>query len=134
MSQQQITKTKSNRKSKQLSEFVILEDDEEYEAPECFGKHCSNTNNLNLGKCWNRYKQCVTDELICEECWEQNTKIECVACCESFTYDKVKLKPEIWPWGSCLDGPYSNFFCQGCIKDITEGVESGRYGGPDDYS
>jgi len=116
------------KKPKPLIEFIIIGDDEEYEeeeAPECSGKHCSNTNNLNIGKCWNRYTKSVTDELVCAECWEQDTKIKCVGCWETFTYDKVKLKPQYWPWGSCREN--QNFYCQGCIKDITEGVENGRY-------
>ena len=102
-----------------------VEEEDEEEAPECFGKNCSNTNNLIVGKCWNRRTQSVTEELFCVECREQDTKIKCVACCNIFNYDQVTLKPEQFPWGSCPDGSYYNFFCGYCVKDITKGVEIG---------
>ena len=93
-------------------------DDDDEDEDECFGKHCCNTENLKLGKCWSRIKQATTEELICEECWEQETKQKCVACCETYTHDQLKLMPEQYPWGSCSDGAYYNFFCVDCIKDI----------------
>jgi len=103
-------------------EEVAAEDEEE---PECYGKNCSNTNNLIVGICWNRRTQSVTEELFCDECREQDTKIKCKCCCNIFNYDQVTLKPEQFPWGSCPDGPYYNFFCRFCVKDITKGVEIG---------
>ncbi len=113
--------SKQNKKKPKV-ELVIIEDEEEQEEiAECFGKHCSNTNNLIIGSCWNRYEQKVTDELICNECWEQNTKIKCVACSETHTYDKVKLMPNCFPWSFCGNG--YNFYCFDCIKDIKERVE-----------
>jgi len=97
---------------------LVYSDEDDEDEDECFSKHCCNTENLKLGKCWSRTKQATTEELICEECWEQETKQKCVACCETYTHDQLKLMPEQYPWGSCSDGAYYNFFCVDCIKDI----------------
>lgn len=93
--------------------------------PECYHKHCSETHNLKRGRTWNGMKQAVTEEFLCEECWEQDTTIKCVGCRDTYTYDQVEKKPQTFPWGSCWEN--DNFYCQGCIKDIKEGIESGRY-------
>ena len=107
----------------EMKALVQKVEEEDEEVPECFGKHCSNTNNLTIGKCWNRRTQSISDELICPECWEQETNTDCNACKEIFTYDQVKSMPDRWPFLNLL---VPNIYCQGCVKDIKERVKRGE--------
>ena len=99
-----------------FSECEEEEEEEEY----CIGKHCSNTDDLKKGKCWNRFAQAVTVELICNECWSEETYKKCNGgCAEIKLWTELKIMPDHFPWGKD-ETDYNRAHCEECIKFIKQ--------------
>lgn len=107
---------KTNPKNKCLCKH----DEEEEDLPTCCGKYCEETKGLKLGMGWYRHHSSVcdmiTEQLFCENCFDEFTGHECKGCSEYYPYSQMTYK-EGGAFGEALYC-YDQFFCKSCVDDI----------------
>jgi hypothetical protein len=78
--------------------------------------------------CFNRwYKNktdMITEQLVCEKCFDDLTTTHCGACCEKYNYTELDHKT------GCGFG--DDFFCKSCVVSINSIINSIDYD-PDEY-
>lgn len=103
---------------------IEIEEDEDEDVEECYGKHCDMTSNdtpLKLEIGWNKY-HCFGEErfapnLFCADCEKEYCYCKCVACSETYKLTDMEYRCE----GLFTDdGVYGEkcMFCKNCINDI----------------
>jgi hypothetical protein len=98
--------------------------DDEEDKPECFGKHCAETDSLKKYQCFNRYyindADMIQEKLLCDHCaaLDGNVHKKCRGCSNSYPYAQLQLH----------GGPgfvkrfpgEKEWFCNPCIEWINE--------------
>ena len=96
------------------------------EEPECYGKHCSETEGLKLCIGWNR-NYCLdnkrfTENLFCDYCEKTNCYTDCVWCGENYKLTDMEFRRG---GGFAHNDAYGNacMFCKECVAIIEKRLE-----------
>ena len=94
--------------------------------PECYGKHCSETEGLKLCIGWNR-NYCLdnkrfTENLFCDYCEKTNCYTDCVWCGENYKLTDMEFRRG---GGFAHKDAYGNacMFCKECVAIIEKRLE-----------
>ena len=100
--------------------------EEEEEEPECYGKHCSETEGLKLCIGWNR-NYCLdnkrfTENLFCDYCEKTNCYTKCVWCSETYKVTDMEYR---CGGGFAHKDAYGEacMFCKECVAIIEQRLE-----------
>ena len=98
----------------------------ECDKPECYGKHCSETEGLKLCIGWNR-NYCLdnkrfTENLFCDYCEKTNCYTDCVWCGENYKLTDMEFR---CGGGFAHKDAYGNacMFCKECVAIIEKRLE-----------
>jgi hypothetical protein len=101
---------------------LLIEEEEEEEEPQCYGKHCSETEGLKPCVGWNR-NYCLdnkrfAENLYCDYCENHDCYTNCVWCGEKYKLTDMEYR---CGGGFADERAYGNacMFCKGCV-DIIE--------------
>jgi len=101
------------------------EEEEDIE-PECYGKHCSETEGLKLCIGWNKYycldNKRFTENLYCNYCEKQDCYTNCVWCGENYKLTDMEYR---CGGGFADKDAYGNacMFCKECVNIIEKKLE-----------